>query len=321
MEAAEPHDDCDEGRRVQSANESKPVSPSKTIALLAWTVVNTLATIGIVFMNKAIFSNERLKLAQTSFATFHFLVTWLTLYTISRPRFALFNPKKVPLLEIVPLSIAMSLNVILPNLSLAYSSTTFYQMVRILLTPCVAAMNYILYGATVSWKAMMALVPTCAGVGMLSYYDSRPQASAAIKATDLCGVVFGFSGVFASSLYTVWVAGYHRRLQTSSMQLLINQAPISALLLLYVIPFVDTLPARNTVPWNGWAMVLMSGLFASLINISQFFIIVQGGPVLSTVVGHLKTCSIVGLGWMASGRSKSGGPTTSIVVAIVGIIS
>ncbi|PNY24982.1 Solute carrier family 35 member E3 [Tolypocladium capitatum] len=318
----EAHGQREPGEDTLVSKESKPPgSRSSLTTWLIWTAVNTLATVGIVFTNKAIFSDESLKLAQLMFAAFHFSLTWLTLYTLSRPPLAFFKPRRVSIREIAPLSVAMSLNVILPNLSLAYSSMTFYQVARILLTPCVAAMNYIIYRATLSRNAVLALVPTCVGVGMVSYYDSLPAADAKIQMTSALGVVFAIAGIVASSLYTVWVASFHRKLQISSMQLLFNQAPVSALLLLYVIPFVDTFPVWSVVPWNRWAMILMSGLFASLINISQFYIIAQGGPVSSTVVGHLKTCTIVALGWATSGRSTSDQSVIGILVALGGLIS
>ena len=151
----------------------------------------------------------------------------------------------------------MALNVILPNLSLAFSTVTFYQVARILLTPTVALMNYVLYKATLPQNALLALIPACAGVGMVSYYDSLPSADAKVKTTSGLGVIFAFAGIFASSLYTVWIASYHRKLQMSSMQLLFNQAPVSAFLLLYVIPFVDTFPVWSTVQVSRWVMILM----------------------------------------------------------------
>lgn len=151
----------------------------------------------------------------------------------------------------------MALNVILPNLSLAFSSVTFYQVARILLTPTVAAMNYILYRATLPRAALIALVPACAGVGIVSYYDSLPAADAKVKTTSTLGIIFAFLGIFASSLYTVWIASFHRKLQMSSMQLLFNQAPVSAFLLLYVIPFVDTFPTWSSVQISRWVMILM----------------------------------------------------------------
>ncbi|KAH6654006.1 solute carrier family 35 member E3 [Truncatella angustata] len=288
---------------------------------VVWMVINTLATIGIVFTNKAIFSDPSLKLAQLSFACFHFFITWLTLYVLSRPQLGFFQPRRTTIREIIPLSISMSLNVILPNLSLAFSSVTFYQVARILLTPTVALMNYVLYKATMPRNAILALIPACLGVGMVSYYDSLPSNDASVKTTSGLGVVFAFAGIFASSLYTVWIASYHRKLQMSSMQLLFNQAPVSAFLLLYVIPFVDTFPVWSEVPINRWVMILMSGVFASLINISQFFIIAKTGPVSSTVVGHLKTCTIVALGWMTSGRSVGDKSVLGVFVAVGGIIA
>lgn len=58
-----------------------------------------------------------------------------------------------------------------------------------------------------------------------------------------------------------------------------------------------------------------------MINLSQFFIINEAGPVSSTVVGHLKTCCIVALGWMYSGKALTDGSLIGIVLAIGGIIS
>ncbi|KAI1451001.1 integral membrane protein [Annulohypoxylon stygium] len=286
-----------------------------------WIVVNTLATIGIVFTNKAIFSDPSLKLAQLIFAAFHFFMTWLFLFTLSRPRFAFFSPRRISLREIIPLSIAMSLNVVLPNLSLAFSTVTFYQVARILLTPTVATMDYVLYKSVLPENAIVALVPACLGVAMVSYYDSLPTEDASVKTTSGLGVIFAFSGIFASSLYTVWIKSYQRKLQVSSMQLLFNQAPVSALLLLYAIPFIDTFPTWSEVPVNRWFMILMSGIFASLINLSQFFIVGHTGPVSSTVVGHLKTCLIVALGWATSGRSVGDKSVIGVFIAIGGIIS
>ncbi|KAI0118832.1 integral membrane protein [Nemania sp. FL0031] len=317
-------DEAEEGLLEKDMTEHHvPEPPSQ--ASLGWTsfwiVVNTLATIGIVFTNKAIFSDPSLKLAQLTFAAFHFFMTWLLLYTLSRPRFAYFVPRRTTIREVIPLSIAMSLNVILPNLSLAYSSITFYQVARILLTPTVATMDFFLYHTTLPRNAIAALVPACIGVGVVSYYDSLPTDDANVKTTSSLGVIFAFSGIFASSLYTVWIKSYQRKLQISSMQLLFNQAPVSAFLLLYVIPFVDTFPTWTQVPANRWLMILMSGIFAALINLSQFFIIGQTGPVSSTVVGHLKTCLIVALGWAASGRSVGDRSIVGVFVAVGGIIS
>lgn len=316
-------DDVERAELLPQENEkAQPPKPDTSMRSAGiWMVVNTLATIGIVFTNKAIFSDPSLKLAQLTFAAFHFFITWLTLYTLSRPRFAMFVPRRVAIKEIIPLAIAMALNVILPNLSLAFSTVTFYQVARILLTPTVAMMNFVLYKSTLPRNAIYALVPACIGVGMVSYYDSLPSQDASIKTTSTLGVIFAFCGIFASSLYTVWISSYHKKLQMNSMQLLFNQAPLAAFMLLYVIPFVDTFPVWAEVPINRWVMIMMSGMFACIINMSQFFIIAQTGPVSSTVVGHVKTCSIVALGWVTSGRAVGDKSVIGVFVAIGGIIA
>lgn len=102
----------------------------------------------------------------------------------------------------------------------------------------------------------MALVPACVGVGMVSYFDTKAT-SASAATTGLLGVVFAFLGIFFSSLYTVWLESYRRRLSMTSMQLLLNQAPLSAFLLLYFIPFVDKAPAQADLSLNLWVLILM----------------------------------------------------------------
>lgn len=148
------------------------------------------------------------------------------------------------------------------------------------------------------------------------------------------------------------------------MQLLMNQAPISVLVMLYVIPVADDVTVWRDVGWGVYGLIGIvsfsffclpstfrfslslfavrfekdrkhvpwltrrdffhqkkSGLLACLINLSQFVIIHEAGPVSSTVVGHFKTCSIVAMGWIVSGKSLTDGSLVGILLAIGGIIS
>jgi solute carrier family 35 protein E3 len=208
-----------------------------------------------VFTNKAIFDDDNLKFIQLSFAAFHFSTTWLVLWIISRERFAFFTPKHVSLTQMLPLSVVMTLNIIFPNLSLAFSTVTFYQVARVLVTPCVAILDYVLYKVSVSGIAASTLVVACLGVAMVSYYDSRPSDDANVKTTSQLGIVFALMGVVFSSLYTVWIAAFRKKLVISSMQLLLNQAPLSAFLLLYFIPWVDEFPVINQVSISHWVLI------------------------------------------------------------------
>ncbi|KAL7948265.1 hypothetical protein V8C42DRAFT_342317 [Trichoderma barbatum] len=324
---------------LDGATDSK--SAIDPLQAIAWMIVNTLATVGIasipqevlrrasllttpqVFTNKAIFSEPLWKKSQLTFAFIHFLMTWFILFLLSRSSIGVFVPRRTPKLQLIPLAAAMCFNVILPNLSLAYSTVTFYQIARILLTPTVAVMNFVLYKRVLPRGAIVSLIPACLGVGMVTYYDSIPADDEVIKTTSPIGIIFAFAGIFASSLYTVWIAGYHRKLNMNSMQLLYLQAPMACFLLFFFIPFVDDLPHLQHISFklNKGTLVFASTVFASLVNISQFYIVAQTGPVSSTVVGHIKTCTIVGLGWAMSGRTISDSSAVGVMVAVVGIIS
>jgi solute carrier family 35 protein E3 len=216
----------------------------------------------------------------------------------------------------------MCLNVVLPNLSLAFSTVTVYQLTRVLLTPVTALINYVFYAATIPQAAVLALIPVCIGVGVTSYYDIQPNSpDSAVQTTSIIGVIFALSGVCASSVYTVLIGASHKKLQMSSSQLLLNQAPVSSTMLMFAVPFVDKIPVLSDVPRYRWLMILMSGGFAVLINISQFFIVAGAGPVSSTVVGHLKTVSIVGIGWAVGGRSATDRSALGIICTIAGIFA
>jgi solute carrier family 35 protein E3 len=298
-------------------------------------------------VNKAIFSAPppSLRSAQVSFATLHFFITTVVLYTLSRPVVGVFEAKRVDVLRVLPLSLAMVANVVLQNAALANSSIQFNQVARVLLTPACAALNLVMYRQTLSWKAALTLIPICVGVAVVSYYDTKSgDALVKPKETAPIGVFFALSGVCASAMYTVWVKPFHDKLECNSWQLLLNQAAVSVGAMLYVIPFSDNRAVWLTMPASTWAMVgvvsvpqdhpgvvyrprrnadtllLQSGLLAACINISQFVIIKEAGAVSSTVVGHLKTCSIILLGWITSGNSLKDMSVLGFVLAISGII-
>ncbi|GIZ44368.1 hypothetical protein CKM354_000756600 [Cercospora kikuchii] len=294
--------------------------------------VNTVSTAAIVFINKRIFQTASLRHAQVTFAAFHFFITFLLLYLVSRPAINLFPAKKLDTYTLLPLAAAMIFNVVLPNASLAYSSIQFYQVARVLLTPCVAGLNFVLYQQRIPRLAAWTLVPVCVGVAVVSYYDTMGKSTGTSArggkkevqiqtTTRPLGVFFAITGVVASSLYTVWIKFYHGKLECSSMQLLMNQAPISVVMMLYVIPFADDVTVWRDVGGGVYGLIGVSGLLACLINLSQFVIINEAGPVSSTVVGHFKTCLVIAMGWMVSGKSLTDGSLLGIALAVGGIIS
>ncbi|KAG8630402.1 hypothetical protein KVT40_002021 [Elsinoe batatas] len=329
----------------------QPTTPSSSTGkLIFWIALNILATIAIVFTNKLLLSNPLLARTQLLFAAYHFLLTHLTLHICSTSRISLFTRSPAPpLRSLLPIAIAMSLNVLLPNLSLAHSSITFYQTVRVLLTPCTAILNYLLYSRSLSRPAILALIPVCLGVAWLTYFDVRPSPSppsdppmplglfiyrpwtspppshpsttspTTSRTTSPLGAFFALTGVLASSIYTLFISHFTSSLGQTPTQLLHRQSLLGGVLLLWLVPWMDTLPPLAAVSSQQWFLIGVSGLCAVGINLSQFAIVAGAGPVGSTVVGHAKTVGVVGMGWGIGGGMGDGRAVWGVGVALGGI--
>lgn len=217
----------------------------------------------------------------------------------------------------------MALNIVSMNLSLQISTITFYQITRVLLTPCVAVINFFFYKKSIPRLAVYSLIPMCLGVGLISYYDVKPAPLPGVppKSVGLISVLVAFGSVFISGIYTVWIGVYQRKYEVNGFQLLYNQAPIGGVILLYVVPWTDKFPALDQAPVDKWVLILLSGVFASMINLSQFFIIIGAGAVESTVVGHLKTCLIVIIGAFTGGRIITDKAALGIMLALMSIFA
>ena len=276
-----------------------------------------------VFCNKAIFSDKSFSQCQAAFAAFHFFVTAATLYLLSRPTVGMFEPRKIPIMNMLPLAVAMAMNIVGMNVSLQVSTITFYQITRVLLTPIVAIINFFFYKKTIPRNAVYALIPMCFGVGLISYYDQKPAPvpGAPIKAVGALSVLLAIGSVTVSGIYTIWIGTYQRKYEVNGFQLLYNQAPLGGVLLLYVVPWTDKFPALDQTPAVMWGMILLSGFLAALINLSQFFIIGGSGPLESTVVGHLKTCLIVVIGAFSGGKIITDKAALGILLALISIFS
>lgn len=142
-----------------------------------------------------------------------------------------------------------------------------------LLTPCVAILNFALYSRGIPASAAWTLAPVCFGVGVVSWFDTTATGptkgddddggfTTTTTTTTPLGVAFAMMGVVASSLYTVWIQWYHEKLECSSMQLLMNQAPVSVLVMLYVIPVADDVTVWRDVGWGVYGLIgVVSFLF------------------------------------------------------------
>ena len=224
-------------------------------------------------------------------------------------------------MNMLPLAIAMAMNIVGMNLTLQVCTITFYQITRVLLTPTVAVINFFFYKKSIPRLAAYALIPMCFGVGLISYYDTPAAALPGVpeKHVGALAILLAFGSVAISGVYTVWVGTYQRKYEVNGFQLLFNQAPLGGVILLYVVPWTDRFPNLAEAPTNKWLMILFSGFLAAMINLSQFFIIGGAGAVESTVVGHLKTCLIVVFSAFTGGRIITDKAALGIILALISI--
>eukprot|EP00698_Gefionella_okellyi_P020037 TRINITY_DN6236_c0_g1_i2.p2 TRINITY_DN6236_c0_g1~~TRINITY_DN6236_c0_g1_i2.p2 ORF type:complete len:135 (+),score=33.91 TRINITY_DN6236_c0_g1_i2:644-1048(+) len=83
------------------------------------------------------------------------------------------------------------------------------------------------------------------------------------------------------------------------MQLLLYQSPISAVMLLFLIPVFDNVGALVKYTYTSTAIsaILFSAVLAFFVNLSIFLVIARTSPVTYNVVGHFKLTLIILGGW------------------------
>ena len=177
-----------------------------------------------------------------------------------------FVRKSVPIIRVLPLSIAFCAFVVFTNLSLEYNTIGTYQLFKVLTTPVVAVISWQYYKTKYSQMVILSLVPVVVGVCTHSVNDIQ---------LTLMGTLIASIGVMAASLYQVWVGERLKDLDMSSQQLLYYQAPLSAILLVPLIFIKESLPSYNTSEEQRVALlaVFASGIVAFAVNLSVYWVI------------------------------------------------
>ncbi|PSK34146.1 UDP-galactose transporter 1 [Elsinoe australis] len=311
----------DLGQDEEAAIIHKPAVARSSVAF--WILCNITSTVAIVFINKSIFKSPHFHGAQFFFASYHLLLTYGLLTLLSSPLPQLsslrtFERRSTSVRSILPLAASMSLTVVFLNTSLAFCSVPFYQTARVLLTPVVAAINYFFFSKSIPRQAAYMLAPICAGVAFMAYCDTR-NATNKGNSTSPFGAAFALCGVLISSVYTVWIGTFHEKLDMNSTQLLHAQSPVGAGLLFVMGVISGKVPDFGSFGAGMWIAMLLSGLCAMMINLSQFKVIGLAGPVAGTIVGQVKTIVIVVIGWIQLGKAVNMDSIVGVLVAIAGV--
>lgn len=128
------------------------------------------------------------------------------------------------------------------------------RLAKIMTTPCVAVLQYFYLSKTVSGLTIAALASVCIGVALTN---------TGAAGTTTAGASIAVAAFTVTAFYQVWIGKKIKDFNVSSPQLLLNQAPISVLLLAFMVPWFDTIPDVTVIPTDTLVALFLSGLAAA----------------------------------------------------------
>eukprot|EP01112_Ceratiomyxa_fruticulosa_P002976 TRINITY_DN1338_c0_g1_i2.p1 TRINITY_DN1338_c0_g1~~TRINITY_DN1338_c0_g1_i2.p1 ORF type:complete len:345 (+),score=51.87 TRINITY_DN1338_c0_g1_i2:558-1592(+) len=273
-------------------------------------VLNITSSIAIVISNKWVFQFSGYTFG-TALTVIHFVVTFIGLWVCAQ--FGIFTIKRLRILDVVPLSLLFCGFVVFTNLSLQYNSVGFYQVMKVLTTPFIVFVQMFYYRMNFEKMVKLSLIPLCIGVAL---------ASASDVSVNMVGTIYALVGVVITSFYQIMIGQYQKSLGVDSMQLLFFQAPISAVLLLPIVPVFDNFTALMAYEYDVWnvSLILLSAVLAFFVNLSIFLVIGRTSAVTYNVVGHFKLCVLIFSGFVVFGNPIKFWNITGLIVTVISVM-
>jgi solute carrier family 35 protein E3 len=272
--------------------------------------LNFTTSILIIWANK--FAYNAGFVFATILTVIHFIVTYIGLCIMRSQK--MFEPKNISPISVLPIAFAFCGFVVFNNLSLQFNSVGTYQLLKVLTTPIIVLIQFIMYSIRLPRSQLLALVPVCAGVALATVSDLE---------TNWRGSLFGTLGIVSTSLYQIWVKTEQERFNCSSEQLLFYQAPISACILVILVPFIENLEKFFSLDWvtlPAVAWTALSALLAFLVNLSIFLVIGKTSPVSYNVLGHAKLVVILVSGYTIFSEPYGVQNVIGVTSAVIGIV-
>jgi len=244
--------------------------------------VNTGSSVGLIFLNKTLFSVYGWNYA-TTLTTLHFFVNYMACELIICCGYA--KRKWLPWREALPMGATWCGSIVFANFSLLANSTGYYQAMKLLLAPLLVVWQYVFFGIETDPRERNALIPLVLGIGLITVSDFSPSS---------IGTVWSVTQLCCAAAVQTWAKTKQKTHNMDATQMLLNNSFVCFALLAPIAPIVDY------VLTDGWVqdveydtqlvgMVLLSAIVALLLNLACFVIIGHKGPIAFQVVGYLKT--------------------------------
>ncbi|KAL4361933.1 hypothetical protein GQ457_04G004280 [Hibiscus cannabinus] len=280
----------------------------------AW-AMNVISSVGLIMANKQLMSPAGYAFVfATTLTGFHFSMTALIGLVSNATGHS--TRKKVPLWELLWFSIVANTSITGMNLSLMLNSVGFYQISKLSMIPVVCVMEWILHSKHYSNKVKIAVVVVVVGVGVCTVTDVKVNAQ---------GFICACVAVLSTSLQQISIGSLQKKYSVGSFELLSQTAPIQALSLLLLGPFVDyyltgKLLASYKFSSSVLFFILLSCSLAVFCNISQYLCIGRFSATSFQVLGHMKTVCVLILGWLLFDSELTLKNILGMAIAILGMV-
>ncbi|KAM3201854.1 hypothetical protein T459_28765 [Capsicum annuum] len=274
--------------------------------------LSVASSVSIVICNKALMSNLGFPFA-TTLTSWHLMVTYCTLHVALK--FNFFENKPIDMKTVMLFGILNGVSIGFLNLSLGFNSIGFYQMTKLAIIPFTVLLETLFLKKQFSKNIKFALFILLIGVGIASITDLQ---------LNFVGTILSLLAIVTTCVGQILTNTIQKRLNISSTQLLYQSAPFQAAILFVTGPVVDQFLTKQNVFAYKYSpivvgFIVLSCLIAVSVNFSTFLVIGKTSPVTYQVLGHLKTCLVLGFGYTLLHDPFTSRNIIGILVAIVGM--
>jgi len=288
---------------------------------IMYAVFNIVSVTGIVMINKQVFKEYNFHFPIT-LVMIHTIVTFLGLSLASSLGF--FEKKQMPVQPRMILAASFVFYNAASLINLNVNTVGFYQISKILITPCVMVCNFLIYQEGTDSMVKLSVAIMLMGVYMATVTDVD---------VDMIGFIIGMAAVIGAAQQQILIGKMQKRLKASANQLLVSYTPFVVVMLACSTPIDMQLPENQGLGFEAYKVwyanhctvgammtIFLSACLGLTVSLSTFLLIGATSPLTYNIVGHLKTVSILTMGVLFFGDSMSTKKFFGICFALTGVI-
>ncbi|WIA31128.1 hypothetical protein OEZ86_001149 [Tetradesmus obliquus] len=281
----------------------------------AWGL-NVSTSVLIVFANKVLLSTNGGHgfTFATTLCALHFLASAASIWAAQAMGLA--GQARIPTKDALKFAVMANMSIASLNLSLLVNSVGFYQVAKLLITPCTCLMEMLAVGKTITPGIAASIAMVVAGVAVVTVNDVQ---------VNLLGLAIAVVSVVASGTQQIMCGTLQRKHKLSSHQLLSNTAYIQGMMLLLVGPFIDQAVSQRWLLDYTWTQpalqqLLLSCSLAVLVNVSQYMCLGRFSAVTFQVLGHTKTILVLLASWWVFQEQMTARKLAGMGLAVAGMV-